>query len=158
MLPIFKQNGPTTLSTDSLFGFDSVLEDFNKVLDDTLHSYGYSSIKNLSADFIPPLEVVEKENEYFVTLECCGLEKSNLSVTINNDNRLILSGEKTDSFEKETGKRLIRERNYGTFRREIRLPLKVDTDNIKVSFDNGVLTAIIPKIEEKEKQREIEIT
>ena len=49
-----------------------------------------------------------------------------------------------------------REREFGTFRRVIDLPTKIDTDKINASYKNGILTVALPKAEEvKPKQIQI---
>jgi len=49
-----------------------------------------------------------------------------------------------------------REREFGTFRRIINLPTKINTDKISASYRNGILTVVVPKAEEvKPKQIEI---
>ena len=48
------------------------------------------------------------------------------------------------------------ERYSGTFQRSFRLPVNVQADKIKASFDKGVLKITLPKVEEA-KKKEIEI-
>jgi len=48
---------------------------------------------------------------------------------------------------------LIQERPTGSFYRALRLPDTVDTNKIESHYNNGVLTIIIPKAEEKKKKQ-----
>jgi HSP20 family protein len=50
----------------------------------------------------------------------------------------------------------VRERLMGSYTRKIRLGETVDTEKIEASYDNGVLTIILP-VQEKAKPRKVEI-
>lgn len=52
---------------------------------------------------------------------------------------------------------LVRERAYGTFSRRVFLGDALDTDRLKASFTNGVLTVTIP-VADRAKPRKIDIT
>jgi HSP20 family protein len=49
------------------------------------------------------------------------------------------------------------ERSYGTFQRALRLPGPVDPEQVQASFENGVLTVSVPKSEQQERSRRIQI-
>jgi HSP20 family protein len=69
---------------------------------------------------------------------------------------LTVRGEKSQetSSEDETFHRT--ERSFGAFERSFSLPSYVDTDNVKASLQDGVLTVTLPRREEA-KAREIAI-
>src|SRR5215207_1219218 len=46
---------------------------------------------------------------------------------------------------------------YGTFQRAVRLPGPTDPDQVQASFENGVLTVSVPKSEQQERSRRIQI-
>ena len=48
------------------------------------------------------------------------------------------------------------ERTFGYFKRMIRFPLPINPPAAKAKYENGVLTVVIPKIQEKRK-KEIEV-
>ena len=48
------------------------------------------------------------------------------------------------------------ERTYGAFERSFTLPATVDANNIKASYEHGVLTVTLPKVE-KAKPRQIPV-
>ena len=51
---------------------------------------------------------------------------------------------------------LYRERRYGTFNRQLQLPVRVKGDAAEATFENGLLTLHVPKAEEV-KPRQIEV-
>ena len=87
-----------------------------------------------------------------------GLSREDLSIEVEN-NVLTISGEKTEQVtEGEEERRYhVWERSYGSFRRSFSLPQTISGDDIAATFENGVLTVLLPKAPEA-KGRTIEIT
>ncbi len=97
-------------------------------------------------DWNPSVDVAETDSEIIVKADVPGVSKDDIDVTVDN-NQLIISGEKKHE-EEEKGKNYYHmERRYGSFRRVFALPSTADTDNVKASYENGVLTVSIPKTE-----------
>jgi HSP20 family protein len=70
---------------------------------------------------------------------------------------LTLRGERKSEVEKEGRTYHRRERSYGQFVRSFTLPNNVDRENIKATFDRGLLRIEMPKREEA-KPRQIKIS
>jgi HSP20 family protein len=51
----------------------------------------------------------------------------------------------------------VMERSMGAFQRSMRLPFHVDPAEVAASFDNGVLTVILPKSAQQTMSRRIEV-
>lgn len=117
---------------------------------------GIGSEQNLSANFIPAVDIYEDEHNITLTAEVPGVEEKDLDVRVENG-VLTLSGERKLEHE-ENQKNFHRvERSYGRFTRSFTLPPTVDTDNVKANFDNGVLKITLTKREEaKPKQIQIQ--
>ena len=70
---------------------------------------------------------------------------------------MIIKGEKKKE-EKENGiHHHYIERYSGSFQRSLRLPVSVQADRVRTTFDKGILKIILPKAEEV-KKKEIEVT
>jgi HSP20 family protein len=106
-------------------------------------------------DLWPTLDVTESRENYTVTVELPGVDKKDLDVTIEDDVLIVRGEKKKESEEKDESYHRV-ERSYGSFSRSLRLPGKVDPENIKAKFKKGVLTLTVPKPEE-ERGRKIEI-
>jgi HSP20 family protein len=65
------------------------------------------------------------------------------------DDLLTIKGEKRTEEREEGENRYYVERKYGSFARTLTLPEHVKTDDIKASFESGVLEITIPKSEEE---------
>jgi HSP20 family protein len=105
----------------------------------------------------PSVDVYENENAYVLKAELPGVNKEDIKLDINN-NTLTLKGEKKfeEKTEKENYVRI--ERSYGSFTRTFMLPDKVDTENIKANYKDGVLEIVLPKKEEaKPKEIKVEV-
>ena len=72
------------------------------------------------------------------------------------NNVLTIQGTKEQLAEEKTEKVHRYERAYGAFERSFTLPATVDATNIKATYDVGVLTLTLPKVE-KAKPREIKL-
>jgi HSP20 family protein len=89
------------------------------------------------------------------TLELAGIEPEDVEVSVE-DSTLTVSGSRELSSEvkEENVHRL--ERRYGSFTRAITLPTTADTDKVEASFDKGVLTIQVPKVE-RAKAKKIQV-
>lgn len=106
-------------------------------------------------DWSPAVDIRENEDAFLVHAELPGLSKDDVEITLEN-NVLKLSGERR--FEKDVDEKEYHrvERAYGTFTRAFSLPSRVDSNGVKASFADGVLTITVPKVEEA-KPRKISI-
>ncbi|MFP4588275.1 MAG: Hsp20/alpha crystallin family protein [Desulfohalobiaceae bacterium] len=104
----------------------------------------------------PALNISEDDKEITVQAELPGMESKDVDVSLQNNN-LVIQGEKKFEDEDKSDNYHRIERAYGSFYRSIPLPVKVDEDNIKANFKNGVLHISLPKQEEaKGKKIQIE--
>lgn len=67
-----------------------------------------------------------------------------VQVTVE-DGALCISGERRMSTEQGDGGYYRREWAYGTFQRGVALPDTVSANDIKASYDKGVLEVVVPK-------------
>ncbi len=110
------------------------------------------------SSWTPSVNVSETKDGLELTAELPGLSREDLSIEVEN-NVLTISGEKTEQVtEGEEERRYhVWERSYGSFRRSFSLPQTISGDDIAATFENGVLTVLLPKAPEA-KGRTIEIT
>jgi HSP20 family protein len=103
----------------------------------------------------PALDVHQTSDEIVVTATLPGVKPEEVEITMTGQTLQIRGELKAD----ETVSRdqyLYRERRYGTFTRQLQLPVRVEGDKADASFEHGVLTLRIPKAEEV-KPRQIQI-
>lgn len=101
-------------------------------------------------------DIYEENNKYFIEMDIPGFTKEDIKIECNNGN-LVISAEKTKNEEENTSKKYIRrERVYGKYTRSFYLG-DVDEDHIEAAFVDGMLKLTIPKLEERETKKFIEI-
>lgn len=122
--------------------------------------YGFP-FHNLQEDmdigWSPRLDVSETESRLEIVADLPGMEKKDISVSLEDD-LLTIKGEKKE--EKESKDKVYHtiERRSGSFYRAIRLPVEVEKDKVEALFKDGVLTLRLPKSKEsKRKAAQIEI-
>ncbi|OPL16659.1 MAG: molecular chaperone [delta proteobacterium ML8_D] len=109
----------------------------------------------MKGEWMPAVDVSETKDSLIVKAEIPGMESKDIDVSLCGD-LLTIKGEKKQKTEekKENYHRI--ETHYGAFSRTIRVPVSVNSEKIKASYDNGVLKITLPKKEEvKAKQIEI---
>jgi len=100
-------------------------------------------------------DVVESTDDVRVTMEIPGIDPKDIDLTIDN-NVLRISGEKRAIRTEGEGAYRLTERRYGRFERAFVLPRDVRSDAVDASYENGVLTVLLPKREEA-KPRKVEV-
>lgn len=105
---------------------------------------------DVSGEFVPRLDICEDEKGFEVTAELPGLEAKDVELSIH-EGTLTIKGKK-ESEHIEHHKNLFRsERTYGSFQRQIVLPMEVDTERVNAMFKNGVLTVLLNKTPEAQR-------
>lgn len=110
-----------------------------------------------SLKVVPAVNLEETEDAFKLSAELPGIDKKDISITLEN-NVLCIKGEKKSENE-DKGKNYHRmERSYGKFQRAFELPGTVNREKIEADFKNGILNISVPKAEEaKPKQIEIKV-
>ncbi len=91
------------------------------------------------------LDVYATDEEVVVQAAVPGLSPDDVNITIEGDT-ITIRGELPAPMENVNY--IMQERSYGTFQRQLRMNIPVDAERAEASFENGVLTLVIPKREE----------
>ncbi len=96
----------------------------------------------------PAAELLETNKAFFLKLEIPGFEAKNLDISVTV-NQVAITG--NNAVEDNTSKEEVihSEFRYGKFERVISLPRKIQNNNVKADFKNGILTLTLPKLEEE---------
>ncbi|MFO0913233.1 MAG: Hsp20/alpha crystallin family protein [Pirellulales bacterium] len=134
-------------------------EDLYKEMDQLLHQFwgqGEGRGQGPAQPMLTPINLVETEQGYEVTVDLPGVKAEDVHVEIH-EGQLVVSGERK-SEAKEEGKTFHRvERRYGTFRRVVSLPTTINEQAISAEYTDGVLKVHLPK-SEKLKPTRIQVT
>lgn len=93
------------------------------------------------------VDVYRDDGSLVIKAEVPGVSADELEVTVK-DGVLTMSGESKAEEEVNEENYVRRERRYGSFCRLVALPAEAEGDRAKASFEDGVLTVIIPVAEE----------
>jgi HSP20 family protein len=103
----------------------------------------------------PALDVHQNADEIVVTAALPGVKPEDVDITITGQT-LSIRGELKPDEKVERDQYLYRERRFGTFNRQLQLPVRVQGDGATATFENGLLRLTIPKAEEV-KPRQIQV-
>lgn len=95
-------------------------------------------------DLSPRTEILEKKQEFTVDMELPGFKAKDLALEIE-DNSLIVSGERTETAEKKTGKVLRSDLSSKSVYQRINFANSADLTKAKSTFKDGLLEIKIPK-------------
>lgn len=91
-----------------------------------------------------PLDAYSTDDEIVVEVSLPGVKADDVEITYEGET-LTITGQ--TSRRMENVNYLFAERFNGTFRRTLQLNVPVDADNIEATFEDGVLTLVLPKTE-----------
>ncbi|KAL5071597.1 hypothetical protein RYX36_022484 [Vicia faba] len=153
-----------------LMGFDApvlhALHQMTNLSDDTSSdktSHNASSrsyVRDAKAMAATPADVKENPNSYVFVIDMPGLKSGDIKVQVEDDNVLVISGErKREEEEKEGAKYLRMERRVGKFMRKFVLPENANTDAVSAVCQDGVLSVTVEKLPppQPKKPRTIEV-
>lgn len=109
-----------------------------------------------TAVWTPRVDLIENENDYVIHADLPGVSKGDIKISFQNET-LLVSGERRMENTEEKGEFVRVERSFGHFYRSFALPQPVEVEQIKATFNDGVLTIRVPKAEET-KPRQIELS
>jgi HSP20 family protein len=97
-----------------------------------------------NASFVPAVDVYEDEQKLVLKLEVPGIEEKDLDVRVENNTLTVKGERKLEKEEKEENFHRI-ERSYGSFYRSFTLLSTVNTEDVKASYNAGVLKLELAK-------------
>ncbi len=101
-----------------------------------------------------PMDLYRDADNYVLNADLPGIDPE--SVDVNVDGQLLSIRAERAPRTQEGVKWLARERSSGSYLRRFTLGQGIDTAGISASYDNGVLSVVIP-VSEKAKPRKVEV-
>jgi HSP20 family protein len=106
--------------------------------------FPFGSVTTSAADFMPRVDVYEKDNTIVVTAELPGLTKDDVQVELDDD-ALVIRGKSQAKREVKEEAYYRAERSFGAFYRRLPLSFEVQPEQIRASMTDGVLEVRIPR-------------
>ena len=134
---------------------DEFLTPFDKIFD-TLMDQTFPTFKeevgvSFNQGAYPKVNVYEYDDKVSIVAEIPGLDKSNVSVDVE-EQVLTISGDK-HGFDSDGGKCITRELKQSAFKRSFNLGEHLDGTNVSAKFKDGMLSISIPKKEPEEPKK-----
>lgn len=101
-----------------------------------------------------PMDLYRDGDTYILNADLPGIDPGSIDIDVDGQ-LLTIRAERTLASEQSV-KWLARERQAGSFLRQLNIGQGIDRDRIAASYDNGVLSVHIP-VSEKAKPRKIEV-
>lgn len=140
--------------------FSALHREMDRLFDSFLRDYGVPGLAGAEGSSLmaaPKIDVSETDRELRIEAELPGVKEDDIEVELADDLLTIHGEKKAERQEGQKGYHM-KERTYGSFSRAMRLPFSADPEQVKASFDSGVLTVTVAKPQESKGQaRKIEI-
>jgi HSP20 family protein len=97
------------------------------------------------AGFRPPIDVMrtEEPDELRVVVDLSGVEAEDVQIFVN-EQALVIAGRRRRQQPEGRHSYHLLEIDYGPFERRIGLPVDVDPDRARATYDRGTLTVTLP--------------
>lgn len=116
--------------------------------DQLTHSLGESALRNGAR---LPIDMIQTDEAFIVEASAAGFTPEQVEVTFQEGNLTISASRDEISSEERTY--VMRERQGVSYYRSVELPSEVRPDDITASFENGILTVIVPRAEKAQPKR-----
>lgn len=138
-------------------GFSSAIDTLLALQDslDAAKTFDFLGSNTTSSRGIEPSVNLFKDGDTIILMaEIPGLKKEDIKIEVK-DNLITLAAERKLDYPKDSSIHRI-ERRSRSFSRSIRLPVKVEVNEVRADYKNGILSVVLPRAE-SEKPKQISI-
>lgn len=131
-------------------GLDPLLDlhrEMNRMFNDVFSGGTLADVRGGGIN-MPRLDVREKDGELWVMAELPGVDQQDLDIQLDKD-MLTIRGERKSEAQEDNASYYLMEHSYGRFERSVQLPFTPKPDEVKASFDKGVLTIRMPRTQDQ---------
>lgn len=132
---------------------ESLQSEMNRLFDDFFTTPRRG---NGALGFAPAAELTETPEAYHLKLEVPGIDTKDLDIQVTAESVAITGERKSESTTEENGMTRS-EFHYGKFQRVIPMPGRINNQSVEASYNDGILTLVLPKAEE-EKNKVVKVS
>lgn len=103
----------------------------------------YFGLGTTSRGSFPSINLFQKGDDAILTAEIPGVKKEDIKLEIK-DNLIRVSGERKITYPEKSSVHRVERKNL-KFDRSIKLPSRVELDEVKADYSDGVLTVTLPR-------------
>ncbi|KAM0932700.1 putative small heat shock protein HSP20 [Dioscorea sansibarensis] len=135
------------------------LMDIPDEVDKAINAPTRAYVRDRKAMAATPADVKELPGSYVFEVDMPGVKPGEIKVQVEDENVLVISGERKRGEEEKDGKYLRMERRVGKFMRKFSLPENANTEAISAVCRDGVLTVTVEKLPppEPKKPKTVEV-
>ena len=130
----------------------SVRDEMSRVLNEAFGRGTNDESAWFSGAWTPPVDIYETDEALVMKAELPGFSKDDISIELK-ENTLVIKGERKHEDEVKEGNYHRMERSYGAFQRAFMLPMTVDQEKVKASYNDGILELRLPKVQAAQPKR-----
>jgi HSP20 family molecular chaperone IbpA len=134
--------------------FKDLVDDMYSLMDTLWADYSidtqaFEALQSKST--FPKLNVFDLKDSYKVEIALAGFSKDEINLELKDNCLFVKSNDSQEDADCKDGgqdaeiKCLLKEVSYRSFRRVIKFPEEISVDDVKCSYDNGIVTCIIDK-------------
>ncbi len=98
-----------------------------------------------------PIDVIDEGDSIKIVADLPGFNKEDIEIWVE-DGDLVIKAVRKEEKEEKAENYIRRERRFGEVYRKITIPVEVDVDKIKATYNNGILEIVLPKTEKAKKK------
>ena len=133
---------------------DKLRKDMDRICTRVCDEFGIPLFLETAAE-LPAIDVSETEDSIILRAEVPDINPEDLDISITDDT-LRIKGETKQEFVEESGGIQRTQKTYGAFSRTLQLPCRIDLDDVKATYKEGILNIVMPKCV-PEQAREIKV-
>lgn len=134
---------PLSRTLETLLGLQEAM--------DLARDTGFFENTTTSRGVYPPMNIFEKDGDLVLVSELAGVKKEDLNIEVKN-NILRLSGERRIDYGENVSYHRI-ERTASKFDRTLRLPVNVESDQVRAEYIDGLLVISLSRAESEKPKR-----
>ena len=100
-------------------------------------------------------DIKELDDKYVMEIDLPGVKKEDIDISL--DNGLLTISARAEEAKEDKGKYIVKERRMQTCQRSFRVGDRITKDNVRATFENGVLTLTIDKKGGEPKDTKIDV-
>ena len=118
----------------------------NGLMEDVMQN-GWSRINEEVNSFTAPVNIVENEKNFNISLMAPGMKKEEFKINVDREILSISYEHKEEHSETENGKTIRSEFQLKSFKRSFTLNDSIDASQISAKYNEGILSVTLPKKE-----------
>lgn len=124
------------------------IESLQREMNRLLESFGPEEGLFADGKFMPAAEITETDEAIDLKVEIPGMKPEDINIEATADS-VVISGERKSEAKTEEKGVVRSEFSYGSFRRVMGLPSRIENGKVEAEYKDGILSLHMPKSEEE---------